>query len=208
VFTATEFERCYASNGPTEGELKDRDGAVPSSAGIVVHALEHGPWSPVNTMYAMKFLHYLKEKLPRIDPVILLNDSYSPDPLQDGYHHRWDSLGCRIVRYKEDLSVKNRDGTLEISCSKGSDENRFSFDLLLLGTPMAPSPGTLKMMETLGIDGDDEGFAAPSNPLLSAVVTKVPGVFSAGCAAGPAAIADAVIQAAAAAGRVLSGGES
>lgn len=206
VFTAPEFERCYASNGPTSGELLNREGITPASAAIVVHAGGIGEHSPVSTMYSLKFLHYLKEKIPAIRPLVILDGTYDPDPAFDPHHHLWKWVEADVVPHSGPVETRRgRNGSVEISCDTGQDSFSGEVDLLVLGTRIVPSEGTVAMAELLGLDTDDNGFVSIPRPEASSVTTSVPGVFAAGCASGPAGIADSVTSASAAVARVLAG---
>ncbi len=206
VFTASEFERYYSSNGPTSGELLTKDGQTPDSAAVIVHAGGIGSYSNINTMYSLKFLHYLKEKLPDIHPVVLLDASYSPDKLQDRYHQEWRSADTDVIIYTQVPDVHTtKDGkSLSITCKTEGGSFSAEVDLLLLGTTMLPSSGTAKYIELLDIEGNEDGFAGNPEPDHSSVLTTVSGIFAAGCASGPLDIAASVTSAAAAVGRVLA----
>lgn len=203
VFTAPEFERYYASNGPTSGEILTKDGRKPVSAAVVVHPGGSGAWSPISTMYCLKFLHYLKEKLPNIKPVVLLDEAYSPGPLEDRYHGKWAESDARVVRYSKPPTVRENGERIEIEFG-GSEELPEDFDLLILGTAMLPSQGTGKMVEMLGIDPTDEGFVKIPDRADSSVFTTESGIYAAGCCTRPLDITSSVTSAAAAAGRVLA----
>jgi heterodisulfide reductase subunit A len=206
VFTASEFERYYSSNGPTSGELVTKDGQKPESAAIIVHACGSDSHSSINTMYSLKFLHYLKEKLPDIRPVVFLDASYSPVDLEDRYHQKWLDAEAEVVRCTQipEVHTVGDTRTLSITCSTAQDNFQTEADLLLLGTSMLPSAGTSKFIKLLGIECTAEGFITKPEPGLSSVITTVPGIFAAGCTGGPLDIASSVIEAAAAVGRVLS----
>ena len=204
VFTAPEFERCYASNGPTSGEILTKDGRKPESAAILVHPGGSGDWSAISTMYCLKFLHYLNEKLPNVRPVVLLDEAYSPGPLQDRYHGRWAESEARVVRYSEPPSVRENGSRIEIKCGGGEDFSG-NFDLLIPGIAMIPSEGTVKMAEMLGIEPSGSGYTKIPDLTESSVFTTQKGIYAAGCCTGPLNIAASVTSASAAAGRVLAG---
>ena len=206
VFTASEFERYYSSNGPTSGELVTKEGQKPESAAIIVHTCGTGSHSSINTMYSLKFLHYLSEKLPDIRPVVFLDASYSPIALEDRYHQKWMTAEADVVLYTQipEVHTAGDSNTLSITCSTAEGSFSTEADMLVLGTSMLPSTGTLKFIELLGIECSDAGFALKPEPGLSSVETTVPGIFAAGCSGGPQDIASSVTEAAAAVGRVLS----
>jgi heterodisulfide reductase subunit A len=204
VFSAPEFERYYASNGPTSGELVRKDGTRPCSAAILVHAGGTGFHSPINTMYCLKFLHYLHEKLPDIRPLVLLDDSYCPDMVSDIHHSRWDGTGAEIIAHSGPVRWEESEGRARLFWKNAEGEHQRDVDLLVLGTPMLPSEGTGEMIRLLGIEADENGFARNPDPLMSSVGTSIQGIFTAGCSAGPMSIAASVTSASAAAGRILS----
>ena len=206
VFTASEFERYYSSNGPTSGELVTKDGLKPESAAIIVHALGTGSHSSINTMYSLKFLHYLNEKLPDIRPVVFLDAEYEPVALEDRNHQKWLAAEADVVLCTQipEVHTVGDSKKLSISCSTAEGSFQAEADLLVLGTSMQPSSGTSKFIKLLGIEYSNEGFAAKPEPGLSSVITSVPGIFAAGCSGGPLDIASSVTEAGAAVGRVLA----
>ncbi|MBN2587732.1 MAG: CoB--CoM heterodisulfide reductase iron-sulfur subunit A family protein [Candidatus Fermentibacteraceae bacterium] len=204
VFSAPEFERYYASNGPTSGELVRKDGARPGSAAILVHAGGIGSHSPINTMYCLKFLHYLHEKLPEIRPLVLLDDSYCPDIVSDVHHFLWEGTGAEIILHSGPVRWEGSEGCARLFWKNAEGDRERDIDLLILGTPMLPSEGTREMIRLLGMESDVKGFALNPDPLLSSVGTSISGIFTAGCAGGPMSIAASVTSASAAVGRILS----
>jgi heterodisulfide reductase subunit A2 len=206
VFTASEFERFYASNGPTSGNLVTKSGEKPESAAIIVHAGGTGSYSSINTMYSLKFLHYIEEKLPGVRPVVFLDASYSPDILEDPCHTRWQNAEADIVYYtqKPQFNPVNEGRRIQITCETADGTFKTETDLTVLGTPMLPSEGTREFIGKLGISECDDGFVSDPDPELSSVMTNVPGIYAAGCAGGPESISASVAEAAAAVGRILA----
>ncbi|MEN8208278.1 MAG: FAD-binding protein [Candidatus Fermentibacteria bacterium] len=206
IFTASEFERYYSSNGPTSGELLTKDGHKPSSAAIIVHPNGTDNSSRINTMYSLKFLHYLKEKLPDIRPFVFLDASYSPVTIEDRNHQKWQTAEADVILCTQlpEVQAVGDSKTLSISCTTPEGSFQTEAELLVLGTSMFPSEGTSKFIKLLTLECNDEGFIKRPQPALSSVTTSVPGVFTAGCAGGPMDIASSVTEAAAAVGRVLA----
>ncbi len=206
VFTASEFERYYASNGPTAGELITKEGLKPESAAILVHAGGIESSSSINTMYSLKFIHYLKEKLPQIRPLVFIDASYSPDALEDRYHRKWPNTAADVVLYTgiPEVSGINENNGITITCDTAAGSFMAETDLLVLGTSMLPSSGTSQIIEMLGINSDDDGFARTLEAEFSAVTSAIPGIYIAGCAGGPLSISASVTEASAAVGRVLA----
>ncbi|OPL18205.1 MAG: hypothetical protein AVO35_06790 [Candidatus Aegiribacteria sp. MLS_C] len=204
VFTASEFERLYASNGPTSGELLMKDGREPGSVALVVHAGGIGPHSAISTLCGLKFLHYISKKLPGIRPLVLLDGSYSPDPIDDPHHLSWKDVDSELAVHSGPVSLRSsKDGT-EVVWNAGEEEQRRKMDMVILGPVMVPSEGTAGMAALTGVSTDDSGYVHNPGPHRSSVLTSAPGILSIGCASGPAGVAASVESAAGAAGRILS----
>lgn len=76
-------------------------------------------------------------------------------------------------------------------------------DLVVLATPMAPSPGATELGQRLRISTDSDGFFNEAHPKLRPVETLTAGVFLAGVGQGPKDIPETVAQASGAAAKVL-----
>ena len=114
IYTAMELERLYASNGPTEGKISLRNGGEPSSAAIIhcTGRKEKGYCSAVCCMNSLKFIHYLKHKLPEIKLYELYSDMSVPGKSYQEFH---DKLRDKVefIRYK-DIKVNQSNGTVSI----------------------------------------------------------------------------------------------
>ncbi len=66
IYSALELERLFSSNGPTGGNIVQRDGKAPRSVALVHCAgrEEQGFCSSVCCLYLLKFNRYLRSKLP------------------------------------------------------------------------------------------------------------------------------------------------
>jgi heterodisulfide reductase subunit A len=76
-------------------------------------------------------------------------------------------------------------------------------DLVVLATPMAPSPGATELGQRLRVSTDADGFFNEAHPKLRPVETLTAGVFVAGAGQGPKDIPETVAQASGAAAKVL-----
>jgi heterodisulfide reductase subunit A len=76
-------------------------------------------------------------------------------------------------------------------------------DLVVLATPMAPSPGVTELGQRLRISTDVNGFFNEAHPKLRPVETLTAGIFLAGAGQGPKDIPETVSQASGAAAKVL-----
>jgi heterodisulfide reductase subunit A len=76
--------------------------------------------------------------------------------------------------------------------------------MVILVPAMEPSKDTSKFAVMLGIPVDNEGFLGQEHQKLAPVASSVEGVFVVGCAQGPKSILESIVQAEAAAGKILS----
>jgi len=203
VYTALELERLYASNGPTEGTIQLRDGRTPSSAAIVHCAgrKDTGYCSAVCCMYSLKFVHYLKDKLPDTTVHEFYTDMCIPGKKYQEFHDRMKDK-VNLVRYDE-LSVSPNGGSVGISYKSGAGTNeKLDVDMLILAPAMVPSRGAEELAGMLGIEQGGRGFFGSSTG--SPAESGKGGIYVAGCAQGPKDIGQSVAQAGAAVGRFLS----
>jgi len=185
VYSAMEFERLYAQNGPTEGKLilrSDRD--LKSIA--IIHCVgrnEQGYCSAVCCMYSAKFAHFLKHKVP------------------EAQIHE---TGVNFI-HNQDVRVEGQADNLEIKYKDGNGgEHAVNADMVILSPAMIPRKDAENLSQILGIGRDKHGFFSTRNDRLLSVTTEKEGVFVVGCAEGPKDIPDSIVQAEAAAGKILS----
>ena len=103
VYTAFEFERMFASNGPTEGKILLRNSQSPKSVAILhcIGRKEKGYCSAVCCMYSLKFIHYLKDKLPEVKIYELYSDLCIPGKSYQKFYEEMKEKGADIIRAKE-----------------------------------------------------------------------------------------------------------
>lgn len=208
VYTAFEFERLFASNGPTEGEIVLRDGSIPQTAAIVhcVGLADKGYCAAVCSMYPLKLAHYLKTKLPNIEVFELYRDLCTPGKSYQGFFERTRQHGVQFVRTPE-VTVASRDGKVAIAyLGAKSEKHSLEVDMVVLGPIMQPSAGTGEIAALLKLPQDEAGFIEVKDPLTAPASSTRPGVYVTGCARGPTDIQGSVAQAQAAVGRILAGG--
>jgi heterodisulfide reductase subunit A len=210
VYTPFEFERLFASNGPTLGELKLRDTEkVPAKIAIVhcVGRKEQGYCSGVCCMYSFKFAHFLKKKLPEASVFNLHSDICVPDKT---YQKFFDGVkGTHSeMRYNssmEDLRVTaDGDGLKVAYLDEKGARNEIDVDMVILATAMVPEEAASGLAEVLGIGCDARGFFRTLDEDISSVESSREGIYIAGTAEGPKDSQSSVIQAEAAVGKALA----
>ena len=206
VYTSFEFERLYASNGPTGGTIILKNGDTPKSAGIIhcVGRDEKEYCSSVCCMYSLKFNHYLKSKIPDIKLVEFYTDLCIPGKSHQKFYEEMKEKEVDMVRAsKIEVAKKGKGIAVTYNNGDGEKDSR-SVDMVILAPAIQPRHGASELAKTLGIHLDEYGFFKEERPEFSSVVTSKPGIFIAGCAHGPKNIQDSVSQATAAVGKILA----
>lgn len=203
VYTAFEFERMFASNGPTGGKIKLRNGEHPKAVAILhcVGRKEKGYCSTVCCMYSLKFVHYLKEKLPEVKIYELYSDLCIPGKSYQKFYEETKEKGVQIIRAGE-VSVTEEGRGMIIKSTVNGKERSLSVDMVILAPAIEPREDAPRLAKVLDIPQDEHGFflEEPHAP----VATPREGVFIAGCAQEPKDIQVSVAQSEAAVGRILA----
>jgi len=206
VYTALEFERLYASNGPTEGNIVLKNGKTPKNVAIIhcVGRDEKGYCSSVCCLYSLKFNHYLKSKIPEIKISELYTDLSIPGKSHQKFYEKMKETKVDMIRTSE-IEVTKQGKEIVVKYNNGiGKKNVLPVDMVILAPAIEPGYTTSKLAKTLGISVDEYGFFKEENPDSSSVISSKPGVFIVGCAQGAKNIQDSVSQASAAVGKILS----
>ena len=206
VYTAFEFERLYASNGPTEGKILLKDGKTPKSAAIIhcVGRDEKGYCSSVCCLYSLKFNHYLTTKIPEIKIFEFYTDLCIPGKSHQKFYEKMRDTGTKLIRTSDIEVIKQGPGIAIKYYDESSKKNSIAVDMVILAPAIVPNEDASKLAKILGITIGDYGFFKEEDQNVSSVVTSKPGVFIVGCSQGPKNIQDSVCQAGAAVGKILS----
>ena len=210
VYTPFEFERLFASNGPTSGELTLRGTEKEPSKIAIIHCVgrkEQGYCSGVCCMYSFKFAHFLKKNLPGAGVCNLHSDICVPDKTYqkffDGVKGKYSEM--LYTSSLEDVAVTGDGDGLKVTYRDEKGEAaELDADMVILATAMTPDPGAAELAEVLGIDCDQHGFFRTLDDDIASVKSSREGIYIAGTAEGPKDTQTAVIQAEAAVGRALA----
>lgn len=206
VYTSFEFERLYASNGPTNGNIVLKNGKTPKSAAIIhcVGREKKGYCSAVCCMYSLKFIHYLKSKVPGIKVSEFYTDLCIPGKSHQKFYEKMKETEVDMIRATE-IEVTKHEKGIAVKYSNGNGKkNSLPVDMVILAPAIEPRDDTSELAEILGVSLDEYGFFKEEKPDVSSVNTSKPGVFIAGCCQGPKNIQDSILQASAAVGKILS----
>jgi len=210
VYTPFEFERLFASNGPTLGELKLRGTENAPGKIAIIHCVgrkECGYCSGVCCMYSFKFAHFLKKKLPEASVYNLHSDICVPDKTYQKFFDGVNGTHSEMIYNSSMESLKvtgSGDGLQVTYLDEAGAEKNLEVDMVILAAAMVPEEGTRNLAEVLGIDLDAAGFFKVRDDDIASVETSRKGIFVAGTAEGPKDSQSSVIQADAAVGKVLA----
>jgi len=210
VYTALEFERLFASNGPTEGNLTLRDSDKTPGSIAIIHCAgrtKAGYCSSVCCMYSSKHAHFIKHKLPEAKVYNFFNDICVPDKTYQKFHDKVKTSDSNFT-YQSDrdsMKISGKGEKVLISYMNGKQESAsLEVDMVILANAMQPAAGLGDLASTLNIDLDQHGFIAVQTFRIGSVATSKPGIYVAGCAEGPKDLQGSVVQAEAAVSQVMA----
>jgi len=204
VYSALEFERMRASNGPTQGEIILHNGKPPGSAAIIhcVGREERGYCSTVCCMSSLKIGHYLKDKVPNVRVFELYSDLCIPGKSYQRFYEKMKESGVEFIRAGVTEVSERGDGlTIGYETEDGKG-NTLTVDMVILAPAIEPRADSSGLAKVLGIPQGEGGFFGES--AFEPTGTLREGIFIAGCAEGPKDIQDSIAQAEAAVGRILT----
>jgi heterodisulfide reductase subunit A len=206
VYSAFEFERLRASNGPTSGTITLRDGRKPGSIALIhcVGRAQKGYCSQCCCMYLAKFAHYAFDQIENVRIYELFQEISIPGKGNQKFFKEVIEKGVQQIRVSSlSITGNDHDPGLKIAYTNGSAEaSIIDVDMAILAPYMEPSPNTKALATVLGVDLDDHGFikTGPLDP----VTTTRHGILAIGCAQKPQFMSGVTIQAHIAAGQALS----
>jgi len=208
VYSLSDFERIVSSNGPCDRQILCADGTPPSSIAIVHCAgsrREDGvPYcSGICCTNAVKAAVMAHELLPDVELTCLYRDLVFAGPQAQGQYEEARAVGVRFQRCEEllDVRVEPTEGGVQV---RAGGQPVLSADMVLLSNGLRPAFGTATLAGMLHAELRPDGYFRADNDLLHDTGTSIPGVYVAGCAAGPCGLSTAVTRGRAAAGDVLS----
>ena len=203
VYSSLEFERLYASNGPTEGKIVLKNGATPKKIGIIhcVGREKTGYCSSVCCMYSLKFNHYITSKIAEANISEFYTDLCIPGKSHQKFYDKMKELNVTMRRFNT-ISVQKQGKQIAINYENGSGKKTELVDMVILAPAIIPTQED-NLAKTLGISVDQFGFFK-EQPEVSSISSSKQGIFVIGCAQGAKNIQDSVSQAYAAVGKILA----
>jgi len=162
--------------------------------------------SRVCCMYATKLASLVKQDRPESDIYIFYTDMRAYGKGFEEYYKRAQEMGIKYIRGKvaevnQDPETNNLVLKAEDTLSRQIIESEF--DLIVLSNGLQPNKSTEFIIDSLKLAKSPDGFIKEAHPKYKPVDTDIEGVFIAGTAQGPKDIPDTVVQAGAAAARVI-----
>ncbi len=214
VITGLEFERLVNSTGPTTGNIVLKDGSIPRSIAII-HCVGsrdknyHAYCSRVCCMYSLKYAHLIKEKT-NAEVYQMYIDMRCFGKGYEEFYDRLSEEGVNFIRGKvaeiTENTANEEEGRLIVSCEDTLFGSiiKVPVDMVILSVALEMQPDAETVARLFNISQGADGFFLEKHPKLDPIATTTDGVFVVGCCQGPKDISDTVVQASAAAARVLA----
>ncbi|MDP2931785.1 MAG: CoB--CoM heterodisulfide reductase iron-sulfur subunit A family protein, partial [Chloroflexota bacterium] len=210
VVTALQFERMINASGPTSGKILLKSGKEPKSVAIV-HCVGsrdkniHEYCSQVCCMYSIKFSHLVRDHVPGAKVYELYIDNRAVGKAYEEFYNRALDEGTNFIRGKPSDIVKHNGNLLiQVEDTLADCQREIPVDMVVLSAALEPKADAEDIARLFSLSRSTDGFFMEKHPKLDPVATMNDGVFVVGCCQGPKDIPHSVVQASAAAARVLA----
>lgn len=209
VYAPMEFERLFASNGPTLGEIQLRDTEKIPDRIAVIHCVgrrEQKYCSAVCCMYSFKFARFLRHKIPSARVFNIYSDICVPGKNYQSFYSSVEGVDTEMLYTSSigDVSVSNGASGLMVAYTDAAESSKeLNVDMVILAAALVPHPDVAQLVEIAGVDLDQHGFIMTVPDGSGSMETSRKGIFVAGTAEGPKDIQNSVLQAESAAGQVM-----
>jgi heterodisulfide reductase subunit A len=209
VLTSLQFERMLSASGPFAGNvIRPSNKELPHKVAFIqcVGSRETSAdfCSGVCCMYATKEALILKEHHPEIDVAIFYIDLRAYGKGFEAYYERALKAGVRYIRCQPS-SLKQVPATKQVTVRYQDDQGNLTeeiFDMVMLSCGLRPSKAGQSVADKFGVRLNSDGFCVTDG--LDPVATSQEGIYAVGAFTGPKDIPETVVQAGAAASRVLA----
>ena len=221
VVTSLEFERIVNASGPSSGNIflrtQDKkgnwvfqpDGTKPESVAII-HCVGSRDekfnkyCSKVCCMYSLKLAHLVVEKLPDAQIYEYFIDIRAFGKGYEEFYKRIEHEGVHLIRGRTaKVEQKNSKLVLRSEDIEAGKILEQEVDMVILAVGLEPRSDAGNLAEMAGISRGDDGWFKELSYVTDPTGTSREGIFIAGVCQGPKDIPDTVVQASAAASRVL-----
>jgi heterodisulfide reductase subunit A len=217
VLTGMEFERMVNTGGPTNGQVRLKDGRIPKRIAIL-HCVgsrskdgdsAHEYCSRVCCMYSLKLAQLIHDYVGA-EVIEYYRDMRTFGKDYEAFYERVQRNGVRFFRFDHEIRVSAADnghsGQLKVTATDvyTGQLTEGWVDMVVLSTGFEPQSDQVEVARTFGISLSPDGFFLEKHPKLAPVETVTDGVFLAGACQGPKDIPDTVAQGGAAAAAALA----
>ncbi len=215
VLTSMELERLINTGGPTNGDVRLKDGRKPESIAIV-HCVGsrnkeyHEYCSRVCCMYSLKLAQLVRDYVGA-EVHEFYRDMRAFGKGYEAFYERVERAGVHFSRFDQDgtaggLQVTQHEGQLKITTLDvyTGQPVEVQVDMVILSTGFEPQADTPQVGNLFGVSRGPDGFFIEKHPKLAPVETVTNGVLLAGACQGPKDIPDSVAQGGAAAAAAIS----
>lgn len=209
VFTAYELERLLASNGPTEGKLRLRDGETKPGKVAIIHCAGRekvGYCSNVCCSYSARHAHFMKEKLPEVEIFDIYSDLCLPDKHYQKLNNEIRKSTSKYIYQSNPAKMKIEESEGKVAIHYYNEKAAAALlevDMVILTVAIKPASGMEELADLLEIEVDKYGFIKTPVFEIGSVRTSRAGIYVAGCAEGPKDIPSSVLQSEAAVAHVM-----
>ncbi len=200
VLQGLEVERLCSASGPTKGEIliqgkKPKEVVFIHCVGSRDKSVDNEYCSRVCCMFTAKQAHLLRDKIPDARITVLYMDVRA---FGKGFEEFYERVQKEEIIYRRGnpSEVFRKNGKLVV---RGEDTLlgepfEMEADLVVLASGLVPRKEDDILKNMLGLENSSDKFYAEA-PGLDPILTKVEGIFLAGCCQGPKDIPDTVAQA-------------
>lgn len=213
VIDGLQFERLNSASGPTAGEIRrPSDGKIPKEVVFIKCVGSRDPekgipyCSRVCCMYLAKHARLYKHKVPDGQAYLFYMDIRSfGKGYEEFVQQSMEEANLLYIRGRVARIMQEGDKLVVWGVDTLSGRKvEIKADMVVLGTAVVPSKGSVELGKILRTATDEYGFFSEAHIKLKPVESMTGGIYLAGCAQSPKDIPDTVAQAGAAAAKVLS----
>ena len=198
VYSALDIEGMFSE----KGRIVRRSGEAPKSVGLIhcVGREERGYCSRICCSAAIKIAKQIKAQDASIKVSAFIRDLCLPDQMDQDFFKEVEAEGVEFIRVQDIKSDGRHVQYTGMDANSGSTD----FDMLILAPAMDPAEDTAGLAGKLGIPLHETGFYQEAHQSIDPVATATDGVFVVGAAHGPKGMTASVLQAQAAAAKIMS----
>ena len=213
VITAMQMDRLLAPTRPYNSVLRPLDGKEPMRIAYILcvgsrdRKVGNPYCSQICCMYSIKQAQLIMGALPLADVAIFYIDIRAFGKGFEEFFNQTQAMGTMFIKGRVIVVEEDKEGNVVVKYEDMDDGGRLkedTFDLVVLAVGAMPNSDITKVFKNVKIELDEVGWIKQVDPNNNPATTSVPGIFVAGCAAGPKDIPDSIVEADAAAAQCMA----